>query len=92
MSLKTRDVVDKLVGKFFFSISNSDHKVYKLYINQKFIVRTMISHGGKEIDDAILSQMAKQVGVQRLSFFKEMIKCTKSNDDFLNEIMKNGYL
>lgn len=92
MPFKTRDVADRLLGKFHFSVSDKDHKVYELYINQKKIARTKISHGGKEISDAILTQMAKQVGVQRLNYFKEMVLCTKTNDDYLEEIKRNGYL
>ena len=92
MPFKTRDVEDRLVGKFHFSVYDKDHKVYELYINQRKVVTTKISHGGREINDSILAQMAKQVGVKRLSYFKEMMLCTKSSDDYLQELKMNGRL
>ncbi|MHA1280331.1 MAG: type II toxin-antitoxin system HicA family toxin [Candidatus Helarchaeota archaeon] len=92
MVFKTRDVRGKLLNKFHFVEVDNKHKKYALYHNGKKVVLTSISHGGSEIYDGILKQMAKQVGVYQLGYFKEMILCTKSQSDYLTELRRNGFI
>ncbi len=51
-----------------------------------------MSHSHREVTDILLKQMAKQIGVYKKRFFEEMIECTKSRDDYINEISNNGWL
>jgi len=92
MVLKTRDVRKQLLNKFHFIECNTDHKKYELFIDGEKIVQTKISHGGKDIHDNILGKMAKQVGVVRLSYFKEMILCTKSEKEYIQELRRNKFI
>jgi predicted RNA binding protein YcfA (HicA-like mRNA interferase family) len=92
MPLDKREIEKKLTSKFGFVQSNSDHRKFSFYQNERRIAMTVLSHSHKVISDKLLGQMAKQVGVRRQSFFKEMINCTKSLDDNINEISTNGWL
>ena len=92
MPIKKREIERQLISKFGFVQSNSDHKKFSFYQDGKLVAMTVLSHNHKVVTDRLLGQMAKQVGVYRQSFFKEMIECTKSLDDYLNEISTNGWL
>jgi hypothetical protein len=44
------------------------------------------------IQDDILQQMARQIGVSTLSFFKGMITCSKSLDDYVQHLRERNIL
>ncbi len=93
MPLKTRDVISQLQSKFHFSLSNTrsdDHLWYELKIPGLPVIATKVSHGKTEIGDILLGMMAKQLRVRK-AFFAEMIQCTKSEQDYLNQVEKDPF-
>ena len=94
MPLKTRDLESKLVQKFGFSRAKShsdDHRWYQLDIAGCPTIATMISHGkGEELRDKLEGKIARQLWV-RVSFFREMINCTKSAEDYIRQVQTDPF-
>lgn len=74
------------MGKFGFEeVPKSRHDSYQLYYGEKRVAMTYMSRGHREIQDSILSKMAKQIGVN-LGIFKEMIDCTIDRRGYLQRV------
>ena len=59
------------------------HIVYEVFDDDgTFLGQTHISHSGKDIDDYLLSQMARQLKIT-MSLFKKIVKCTKGRADYI---------
>lgn len=67
---------------------SKDHKWYILQLEGLPPIRTKLSHGKKEIGRALESQMAKQLHVST-AFFRELVRCTKSYDQYQTELKEN---
>jgi hypothetical protein len=91
MPLNAKDVESKLLYKFKFTPAKnheSGHRWVQLKINGIPTIFTKISHGKDDICDKILSAMANQLHVKK-DFFFEMIKCTKSRDEYIQTVATN---
>jgi len=96
MPLQRDDVEQALTGKFGLVLRRrrgADHRYYDLLIDGRRVAWTFVSTGTghRTIGDDIVSQMAKQMSVNR-SFFVEMIRCTRSRDDFIGSLRESGYI
>ncbi len=72
-AIKTRDIEQSLKKKGF-KLDNTHHSIYWFYLGtRKSSIRTRISHGSTEYGDNLLSQIGKQMGLNRkeLSSFVE---------------------
>ncbi|MBY6273821.1 MAG: type II toxin-antitoxin system HicA family toxin [Caldibacillus debilis] len=79
---KTKDIEAALLKKGFQRVV-SHHIYYFLYVDgKKTSIRTKISHGIKEYDKSLLSQMAKQLKLPN-EMFVNFIKCPLSYEDYL---------
>lgn len=60
-----------------FRLENSHHRLFIYYTQQgeKTAVRTKTSHGGSELDDYLLGNMAKQCHLTKAAFL-ELVDCT----------------
>jgi len=90
MTLKATDVESKLIHKFKFTKDNSDHRKFTLEEPGFPLILTKISHSHRDISDPILNSICKQLHVRK-RFFLEMIQCTKSREDYLNQITNAPY-
>lgn len=94
MGFSAEDIERKLITKFLFIKSErheKGHIWYELKLADLPIIDTRVSHGKPEhISDAILSKIAKQLHVHN-PFFKQMIQCTKSKEDYYNEVHQNPF-
>ncbi|HEX2210789.1 MAG TPA: type II toxin-antitoxin system HicA family toxin [Longimicrobium sp.] len=75
MTRKQSDVEAALVRKGFRE-SDTHHRyfVYHTEAGLKSKIRTKTSHGGRELDDWLLAQMARQCGVSRKDFL-DLVDC-----------------
>lgn len=75
MTRKQSEVEAALVRKGFRE-SDTHHRyfIYHTEAGLKSKIRTRTSHGGKELDDWLLAQMAKQCGVSRKDFL-DLVDC-----------------
>lgn len=91
MAVRRKDLEEKLVHKFGFeAVEGKKHDAFSLFVNGQKVASTRFSRGHDEINDAIQTLMARQIGVQQLGFFKQMYLCTKSRDDYLDLLRKAG--
>jgi predicted deacetylase len=80
-SLRTRSVDRALVGKLGFEKTETHHHVYRLWLDGVLVARTYISHGGRELSQYHVNQMAKQMRL-RASEFVDAVNCPLSREDY----------
>jgi hypothetical protein len=93
MPYKPKEVEAKLQDKFGFSkaVTHSlDHRWYELRLPGLPPILTKISHSREPISPTIESKMARQLRV-RHPFFKGMMDCNKSNDDYRRQVREDPY-
>ena len=91
MPLPAREVDGSLTKKGFRKVER-DHHFYFLFINgRKTRIRTMISHGEREISDKNCSAMAREMKLTT-SQFKEFVYCNIQNKEYVEILIKNGVL
>lgn len=90
---RKQDDVEKSLLKKGFLPSGGDHNFffYRSKAGKKTIVRTKTSHGGKEIDDNLLSQMAKQCKLTNKDFGL-LVDCPLSRDDYEKKLIATGHV
>lgn len=90
---RERDAIDKALQQKGFQKETGDHFHY-IYWNlsgKKTMKRTKMSHGSshKTIDDSLLGQMARQVGLTKKSFL-ELIDCTLDRAGYEGTVFPNN--
>jgi hypothetical protein len=91
MPKSAKTVGASLLQKGFHS-HGGDHIHYSLYVDGvKTIVRTKISHGEKEIDDNLLSLMARQVKLNKKQF-ADLIDCPLSHEQYVKHLREGGHV
>ena len=91
MPIKTKDLEKKLVQKFGFSRSvthSDDHRWYQLLGPDGKAIFTKVSHGMTELSSQLESSIARQLRVPT-PFFREMINCTKSSEEYKLKLSSN---
>jgi hypothetical protein len=92
MPFSQRQVERALISKLKCVSREGHHTYFDFYVDNVLIASTYMSHGkGKEIGDFLSKQMAKQLLVTR-SFFEELVRCTKSLEEYLETLRQNGHL
>ena len=94
MSMRKREIRRTLLRKFSFQeVPGSRHEAVAFYFGNEKIATTRFSRGsGSDIGDDLLAVMAKEVRVCQLRFFREMIDCTRSYDDYVGRLREGGYI
>jgi hypothetical protein len=91
--MKKRKIKRELMRKFRFEeVSRKRHQAVAFFYGGKKVATMGFSRSsGTNIDDpALLGQMAREVRVGQLRFFKEMIDCTKSYEDYIDRLRQGG--
>ncbi len=86
MPLHSRDVAAKLIDKFHFALHEGDHLFFVRELAGGKRLRTKVSHGRHELSAQLEAEMARQLRVP-VPFFRLMISCTRSNEDFENQVL-----
>jgi hypothetical protein len=94
MPFSSGDVKRILLRKFQFQeTQGTKHDAFSFFYNGKKVATTRFSRGANvQISDALLSQMAKEIRVGNLRFFREMISCTNSYEAFVHKLKEGGYI
>jgi hypothetical protein len=85
-SLKADKTISSLLAKGFVQ-DDMHHHIFKFWHDGKLIAKTHTSHNNQDIYDALISAMRKQCKMDK-PFFLEFIKCTKTQEDYLNLLIK----
>lgn len=87
--IKAKTIASALLNKGFKS-SESHHTQYRFYYGgRKTIVKTYLSHGLREYDDSLLSQMKRQLGLTKQQLM-DLINCPLSEDEYIAILLANG--
>jgi len=90
MTYKRREVADMLVIKLKMRPRNADHEWYELSIDGLPPIRTKLSNNKKDIHDALENKIFRQLRVRK-KFFHELMDCTKSKDDYEQQVISDPY-
>jgi len=74
-----------------FIDSPGDHKRLELFINNKFILHTKVSHNNEDIDDYLIKQMSVQCKLDKNQFI-ELAKCPLSKEEYFKILKTKGHL
>lgn len=93
MSLPRREVERQLTQKLLMEPRPGDHRYYYLFINGRKVARTHVSTGtnSRTLGDNMVSTMARQLNVTT-SFFREIVNCTKTRDQYLQQLRDQDLL
>ena len=84
MPIRVRDVKQALISKGFEEGRKRDHFYYfLLYEGKKTGIFTKISHGEREINDNLCSQMAKQVRLSNHQF-RDLVDCALEKQPYID--------
>ena len=90
-SLKTK-MIDKALTKKGFVKEDKDHHYYYYYYNgKKTSIKTKTSHGKSEIYDNLISEMSKQLLLDKDEFIR-LIQCTLDGEKYKEILINKGIL
>ncbi len=82
-SVLSQNEVETGLGRKGFKRSNTDHRYYILYVNERREAATFLSHGkNQDIGAPLLSAMAKELGITTNEFI-DLVKCPLSAEEYL---------
>lgn len=89
--LKTRTLSSALMRKGFHVQEGGD-KYYILFVEgRKTTVRTKISHGEREYGVRLLSEMRRQLHLDR-NEFAQFVECPMSGAEYVAHLVRAGHL
>lgn len=92
MILDSKKAYKNLKKKGFVD-SNShscDHKYLELYVDEKYVGYTKLSHGQKDLDDFLIKQMSEQCRLSKQQF-ADLVNCPLSKEDYFKILKEKGY-
>ncbi|MCA0428809.1 MAG: hypothetical protein LCH37_15340 [Bacteroidetes bacterium] len=91
MVLDDRKVRKNLKKKGFVENEKADHRFFEFYHNEKMICKTKVSHNSQDIDDYLISNMAKQVKLSKNDFIA-LVECTLSQNGYEEKLRISGLI
>ena len=89
-TLKVREVLASL-GRKGFQTKMGSHIFLVLWVNgKKTSIRTMVSHGSREVGDWEISKMAKQTKLKTPQFVN-LVTCPMSPEQYLEHLKERGF-
>lgn len=94
MPLPQKDVRAALIEKFGFEeVKKTNHEGFSLIYGGRKIATTWFSRAaGRTMSDSLLKAMARELRIDQLAFFKEMVICTKSREEYLALLKEKGFI
>jgi len=88
---RPRKVVMASLEKKGFSVSEGDHSyfIYHTQAGKKTIVKTKVSHSGKDLSKPLISMMAKQCKLTT-SDFHDLVDCPLSQVEYEAKLAAQG--
>lgn len=93
MPYKPKEVERKLRDKFAFSVAKEhslDHRWVELQLPRLPAILTKVSHNRKEIGANLEGKIARQLRV-RTRYFRGMIDCTNTREDYYRQVREDPY-
>jgi hypothetical protein len=89
MPASVRKMDQLLVNVLGFTRRTGRHQIYVLELDGRQVVRTLISHGAREITDDLLAAMAQQMGISAPQL-KKLLAGELSRADYLALLHQRG--
>jgi predicted RNA binding protein YcfA (HicA-like mRNA interferase family) len=91
---KSKEIVSVLLKKGFEINPKKDHhEFYYLIIDgKKHNIYTYISHGKKEYDKNLLSQIKKQLKFDTIENFENFLDCPFTKENYINMLTELGLI
>lgn len=90
MPYKPAEIEKMLKNKLKMDSSDNDHRWFTLVIEGLPPIRTKLSHNKDDVRDKIEGKICRQLHVRK-NFFSELMKCTKSREEYLEQIQKDPH-
>lgn len=90
MPHKPPEIEIMLLKKLKMKSEDADHEKFCLEIEGIPTIRTKLPNHKKDIGDVLEGRIHKQLRVRK-QFFRELMDCTKSREDFINQIRNDPY-
>ncbi len=91
MPISARKMDKILVNVLGFERRMGRHQIYVLTIGGQQVVRTLISHGAREIGDGLMAAMARQMGIT-LSQLKRIVAGKLDRDAYYRLLEEQGLI
>ena len=88
-TLKVKKIDSSLTNKGFRRMDGDHARYHFYYKGERTSIRTMVSHGEKEIGDPLISRMAKETKLNK-NQFTEFINCTLSEAAYIEILRELG--
>lgn len=89
MPTPARKMDQLLVNVLGFERRSGRHQIYVLELDGRQVVRTLISHGAREITDELLATMAQQMGITAPQL-KKLLAGELLRSDYLALLRQRG--
>lgn len=93
MSLSRAKTERALSGKLSFQLDRRDHRVYRLYVGERFVLRTMVStgSGSRTLGDPLVAAMARQLRVS-VADLRAIVGCSIDRAGCIQRLRDAGVL
>ncbi len=92
-TIKTKKIAKGLCAKGFQEDAKHDHRIFRLYVeNKKTGIYTKISHGKSEYGDQLISLMARELNMENKSYFLKFIDCDVSYEQYIKTLKEKKIL
>lgn len=91
--LDAKKTYKSLLKKGFVDAPNrsDDHKYLELYHNERLVLYTKISHGGKDLGDHLIKQMYTQCKLDKNQFL-DLARCPMSQEEYFLVLIDKGII
>lgn len=93
MPLSRAETERALAAKLGLRLDRRDHRIYRLYVGDRYVLRTMVSTGTKHrtLGDSLVAAMARQLRVS-VADFRAIVGCTIDREGYLDRLRDAGML
>jgi predicted RNA binding protein YcfA (HicA-like mRNA interferase family) len=91
--LDTKKTYKNLKKKGFVVSKNKspDHRRIEFFYKKKFVLSTMVSHSGKDLDNYLIRQMSEQCHLGKDEFI-DFAQCRINKEDYIKILDQKGLL
>jgi len=90
MTFRSEEFAQALLAKGFHEEKGRHRKFTLYYQGKRTHIRTMLSHGSKEIVGDLLSAIKRQLRFDNLKQLQDFINCPMEYDDYITHLQNKG--
>lgn len=90
-ALSAKETQRNLCKKGFRQEEGDHHFLYFYYNGKREAIKTKISHNMSDLDDYLISAMARQIKLSKIDFIA-FAKCRMSEEEYIMQLVKDKLL